>query len=194
MRYLRPVDTWFINHVLPHEAVYVAVARRLCGNADDAQDLLHDAYAQLLLQKDWETIQNPRRYVLRMLHNLAVQRMRRARVIDFRQLSELSGFDPADDAPDGFHIVDSRDQLRRLMRALDSLPARCREVVLLRRFEELAPRDIARRLGLSLSTMEKRLARGLALLAHAMEGSIKAPDKTKPPASTPQPRKKSVNS
>ena len=58
--------------------------------------------------------------------------------------------------------------LRRLADALDRLPDRCREVVWLRRVEELSQKDVASRLGISEKTVEKHIAKGMRLLADAL--------------------------
>lgn len=166
---LRAIDIWFIEEVLPHEARYLAQARRHLSNADQAADLVHDAYAQLYTSDGWQQIANPRAYVIRMVRNLAIETLRRERVVRFQALTAAEDTDHADDAPDAFDLVSGRQSLRQLVRAIWALPEHCREVVILRRIEDISTREIAERLQLSLSTVEKRLARGLFLLTKAME-------------------------
>ena len=175
MSYLRDLDRWFIAEVLPHEAAYLAQARRFCGNADDAADLVQDAYAKLFALENWRDLANPRAYALAMIRNLAIQKLRRARVIDFRQMANLDAVDLSDDAPNAQRQTIDRDQLRRLLKAVERLPERCRQIVVMRRFDEKTPHEIARELGLSLSTLEKRLARGMHLLMQAMDAEARAP-------------------
>ena len=57
----------------------------------------------------------------------------------------------------------------------DRLPARCREVVWLRRVEELSQREVAERLGITEKTVEKHIAKGMRLLADRFLGSDDAP-------------------
>jgi RNA polymerase sigma-70 factor (ECF subfamily) len=57
------------------------------------------------------------------------------------------------------------------MSAISQLPPQCRKVVIMRRIDELRPRDIAQKLGISLSTVEKHLARGMVLLADYLDAS-----------------------
>ena len=56
----------------------------------------------------------------------------------------------------------------RVIEAVDRLPEQCRRVVTLRKMEGLSPSQIAVRLNLSISTVEKHLAKGLALLTKAL--------------------------
>ena len=47
----------------------------------------------------------------------------------------------------------AREELRRLQAAIDRLPPRCREAVVLARIEELPGREIARRMGINEATV-----------------------------------------
>ncbi len=169
---LREVDRWFIDEVLPFESRYLAVARRFsargAAGGDEAADLVHDVYARVLASEGWRFIDEPRAYVLTMIRNLGIQKIRRARIVVMETLASAEGALGDGESPDAFDQVSGRQRLRLALDALRALPPRCREVVELRRLHELPSRDIARRLGLSLSTVEKRLARGMVLMAEAM--------------------------
>jgi RNA polymerase sigma-70 factor (ECF subfamily) len=70
---------------------------------------------------------------------------------------------------------DARQSLRRLAEAFDRLPDRCREVVWLRKVEELPQKEVARRLGVAEKTVEKQVAKGARLIADYMFGEVGAP-------------------
>lgn len=165
---LREIDQWFIDRVLPHERRYLALARRFSASADEAADLVQDAYARIMAAEGWRFIEAPPAYVLTMVRNLGVQRLRRARVVTMESLAGAESTRHASDSPDPFDEASGRQRLRLALDALNALPPRCREVVTLRRLHDMPSREIARRLGLSLSTVEKRLARGMVLMAEAM--------------------------
>lgn len=162
---VRPIDRWFVAQVLPHESSYLQLARRLTGRRDEAQDLVQESYARLFALDGWAAILNPQAYVLRSIRHIAIERMRRAKIVDFQQLVEADHADLADDAPDPLAVAMGRDGLRRFSEALARLPERCREVFVRRRVQEQPPRQMAEELGVSLSTLEKRLARAFYLLA-----------------------------
>lgn len=170
---LRDVDRWFIDEILTHEDRFLAAARRFCtgGDAgrDEAADLVHDVYARILSGEGWRVMEDPRAYVLTMIRNLGIQRLRRARIVHIESLFAREARDPVSPEPDAFDQTAGRERLKQALQALLALPPRCREVVELRRLHDLSTRDIAKRLGLSLSTVEKRLARGMVLMTLAME-------------------------
>jgi RNA polymerase sigma-70 factor (ECF subfamily) len=58
--------------------------------------------------------------------------------------------------------------MRLLEEAIAQLPEGCRAVLLLRKVELLSHREIAERLGIAVSTVEKQHARALRLLRSAL--------------------------
>lgn len=175
MSWLRPIDAWFAASILPHETDLIRQARRWTADEEEARDLVHESYASLLQLTAWDQILNPAGYATRIIRNIALQRMRRARIVPMRQFAALEDVEYPDPAPDSFAIAAGRDELRRMMVAIEALPPACRRVILLRKVEAMAPRDIARQLGISLSTVEKHLARGMLLLARALRDAETPP-------------------
>jgi RNA polymerase sigma-70 factor (ECF subfamily) len=165
---VRPIDRWFVDEVLPHERAYLAYARRTVRNDEEAGDIVQDVYAKLFTLDGWSAIANPPGYVMRMIHNQAIERIRQARVVTMQPLPELSLHEVADDTPDSFRTVAARMQMAHVQKAIATLPERCRIALVRRRFAEETPREIASDLGISVSTFEKRLARAVELLTHAL--------------------------
>lgn len=181
MSSLRPIDRWFIDEVLPFEKRYLGAALRLARDAEEARDIVQEAYVKLFGIDGWSAIQSPPGYVLRMIRNIAIERMRRAQIVRFQQLAEIDSHDIPDDAPDPFREASGRHEVRRLKAALESLPERYRTVVIRRRLGEESPRQIAQATGQSLSTLEKRLARGMQLLTAALSWDGAASGRRKAP-------------
>jgi len=165
---LRPIDRWFIDEVLPHEKRYIAAARALTDSEDEARDLVQEVYVKLFSLDGWAAIESPPGYVMRMLRNLAIEHLRRAKIVSFRRLTEADAQNIWDESSDPFRVTAAREQLSKVMEALGKLPERCRAVLLRRRFADETPTEIARATGESISTLEKRLARGMQLLTQAL--------------------------
>jgi RNA polymerase sigma factor (sigma-70 family) len=166
---VRPIDRWFIEEVLPQERYLLASALRLCGDPEDARDLVQDVFARMLATEGWAAITNTRAFTARTLRNLAIERMRRSKIVGFRQYVDADHLDLPDDRPDPQRIAEGREAWSHFAWALDQLPDRCRTVFVRRRIDEQPPREIAADLGLSLSTLEKRLARAIELLTRSLE-------------------------
>lgn len=164
--HVRPIDRWFVDEILPHERAFLAYARRTLRNDDDAGDVVQEVYTKLFTLDGWTAIANPPAYVMRMIYSHAIDRIRQARVVSMQPLPAPA--DVIDEMPDSFRIVAARSQMTRVHQAIATLPDRCRIALVRRRFEEESPRAIADDLGISVSTFEKRLARAVELLTHAL--------------------------
>ncbi|AXB79805.1 RNA polymerase sigma factor [Novosphingobium sp. P6W] len=169
MPVIRQIDQWFVEEVLPHEQVLLAAAGRMCGNGEDARDLVHDVFARVLSTDGWQAISDHRGYILRMARNIFIDRVRRSKIVEFRRILDIEDFDMPDDAPDQHRVIAGKQMVVELARALDTLPEHFRKVFIRRRIEGQSPSQMARELGVSLSTLEKRLARAVHLLTEALQ-------------------------
>lgn len=170
MSWLREIDRWFMAEVLPHAATYRARAAYFCGR-DEADDLVQEAYARVLNTADYRSISSPRAFVLTIVHNLALERIRRANVVRIDVLASLDMPEVADPAPDAFAVAAGRSELHRLSEWIDALPPQMSQVVHMRKIQGLPPATIAQALCISVSTVEKHIARGLALITKTRRDS-----------------------
>ena len=133
---------------------------------DDAADLLHSAYVKLQ-EHDGPPVQNAEAFLVRTAVNLAYdeQRQRRRRRTD--DLDALSIESIADGAPLQDEILHARQRLNALRLMLDRLQPRTRQILLMHRVDGLRYREIAERLGISESAVEKHMAKGALVLHRA---------------------------
>jgi RNA polymerase sigma-70 factor (ECF subfamily) len=102
------------------------------------------------------------------MRNLAIDKARRAKIVSIEHIPDLDALGQADPAPDAHAHLAGRQELARLEAAIRALPAQCRQVVTLRKVFEMSPPQIAERLGISVSTVEKHLNKGMRLVAEAL--------------------------
>ena len=153
---------WFRRDILPLEADLLAYARRFCRDGEtDPEDLVHDTFARAIAYKAWREVLNPGAFASRILRNTALDALRRRKVLTITAVADFERLGLADEMPTQEDVTVSRDELRQLHQAIEELPAQCRKVFTLRKVYNLSPRDIAERLGLSVSTVEKHLVKGL---------------------------------
>lgn len=166
MSWLRDIDRWFMAEVLPHAAAYRARAAHFCGRGD-ADDLVQEAYARVLGTPDYRSITAPRAFVLTIVHNLALERLRRANVVRIDFLASMEVLDVADGAPDAFAVAAGRSDLQQMLQLISSLPPQCARVLHMRKIQGMPPAAISEALSISISTVEKHVAKGLALITKA---------------------------
>lgn len=164
MSWLRPIDKWFVDRVFVFQSKHSAYAYKLVGDREEAKDLVQEAYARLFKVENWAEIANPHAFTMRIIHNEAMERFRRAQVVHLDRSVSIQALEPVDDQPLPDEVAFARAALERVASSLETLPERCREAVRLRKIEGLSPGEVAARMDISVSTVEKHLAKGLHLL------------------------------
>lgn len=160
---------WFRREILPLEAQLRAYARRFCRRGEvEAEDLVHDTFARAIAYEGWREVDSPGAFATRILKNLALDSRRRERIARFEPMADIEQLGLADDRPGPEVEVLSRDELRRLRDVIAGLPDQARRVFTLRKVYSLSHREIAERLGLSVSTVEKHLAKGLRICSEEL--------------------------
>ncbi|OZN80842.1 RNA polymerase subunit sigma-70, partial [Pseudomonas aeruginosa] len=110
-------------------------------------------------------------YLYRTAHNLTIDhyRQERRRRTETRPNDDLAGF--VADQPGPEESAVDADALARLREIVAELPPRTREIFRLNRLEGLTHAEVARRLEISDSSVQKHLARALAHVMQALEDS-----------------------
>ncbi|MBN1203931.1 MAG: sigma-70 family RNA polymerase sigma factor [Myxococcaceae bacterium] len=153
-----PRDPSFDRAALGHLAALHDTALRLCGDAAEAQDLTHDTYVRALNAADrFEPGTSLKTWLLTILHNLFRTRLRdRGRHPELELDEERVELPVSLDNEDTWHAVTSA----QLDSAVESLPQKLREVVVLRDLQGLSYKEIAQVLDLPVGTVMSRLYRG----------------------------------
>ncbi|MFT5085050.1 MAG: RNA polymerase sigma factor (sigma-70 family) [Lentisphaeria bacterium] len=148
------------------EALYLQYSNELCryvvkqfkSNESDAEDVVQQAFVRIS-KVDLNTIETPRVYMYRIVHNIAVDAYRKLR--RFEMVTDQMSADAVDElGPE--RVADSRQRLKLLAKVIGKMPAKRRELLLMNRFEHLSFAEISRRVGLSESMVRKHVKNALA--------------------------------
>lgn len=169
------LDAWFVEEILVHEGALRHYLARHWPNAEERHDLRQEVYTRVYQSAASELPRHPKAFLLTTARHLVVDRARRGRVVSIEPMGDLEPLHVLVDEVSPERWCGGRQVLARLSDAFDRLPARCREVVWLRRVEELSQREVAERLGITEKTVEKHIAKGMRLLADRFLGSDDAP-------------------
>lgn len=159
---------WFRREVLPLEPLLLDYARRFCRRGDEPADFVHETFARIIGYAGWREIENTRAFALRALKNCAIDAARRRSVVSISAISDLDRIDPPDPAPGPEMLLLAQDELRHLLNLVAALPPQCRKVFTLRKVYDFSHAEIAVRLGISVSTVEKHLVKGLKICSQAL--------------------------
>ena len=138
------------------------------GNSALAQDLTHETWLRAATSRGGAIVGNPRSYLFQIASNLAIDHQRHVGQRIELQAEEEAAF-VADSQPSPENVVLYRSEFARLVRVIDRLSPRCREVFLLCKFEGLAHAEIADRLGITRNTVVSHMVKALAEIERELD-------------------------
>ena len=150
-----------LDQIFSHRAALQKYLRKFTAGAEDVEDLVQEAYVRVCALPPGQVVDSPRALLFRIAHNLAVDRVRQKVT---RATDDVADFEPLNvfsEEAEPDEQVDQRRRFESFCAAVDSLPPLCRRVFVLRKVYQLSHAEIARVLGLSHSTIEKHVAKGL---------------------------------
>lgn len=138
---------------------------RFFARSQDVEDHLQEVFVRAYAAEARGPILLPRAYLFRVAKHVSLNEIARRK---------NSATDSVEDFPDPDVVgsgtqpgveqeVDGRRQLALFANAVAALPSQCRKVLVLKKIEGLSQREIANRLGIAESTVEKHLAKALLL-------------------------------
>lgn len=140
--------------------------RRKLGNAVDAADLAHDTYVRILASGNTPQAGQSRRYLAQIANGLLIDLYRRRRIeAAYRQSISLL---PEPEVPSEEARALVLEALIEVDAILHRLPYKTRRALLLCKLDGLSYREIAAELNVSISSVEKYIARGLVACYQAM--------------------------
>jgi RNA polymerase sigma factor (sigma-70 family) len=162
------INERFEEQMLPHLDAAYNLARHLTRNDHDAEDAVQEAYLRALRYFSAFRGDNARAWLLAIVRHTTYTRHRRdqmaAITTEFNEESHsrpVEGHGPERD-------LDRGEAVGRVQSALDTLPARFREVLVLRELEDLPYEEISRIVRAPIGTVMSRLSRARTRLAEAL--------------------------
>ena len=130
------------------------------GNPHDAEDIVQDAFHNILRTESPEQLENPRAYLYQTAHNLALNRIRKNNL----HQDYLSVGQQDEECRTPERSVVAQHDLKRLEASLNQLPDKCSSAFILSRLYAKNYKEIADELGVSVSSVEKYLIRAIQFL------------------------------
>jgi len=135
--------------------------RRFYDNTQDIEDALQESFLKTYEIEKKQDIEAPAAYLFMTANNFArrdLKKKSRMRTEPIEEI-ELSGLSIGMKAVE--EGLEARQTLAFFCEAADSLPDQCRKAFLLRKVQGFSQKEIAKTMGISESTVEKHLAKGL---------------------------------
>ncbi|MDX3909096.1 MAG: sigma-70 family RNA polymerase sigma factor [Sphingobium sp.] len=155
---------WFKTTLLPHEAALRGRLRRILPPTQELEDTVAEVLARAYATENWEPVTAGRAYLFTIARNLVIDNARRNKIVSFETIADLELLQSDTGLEGQLH---ARDALRQVEIIVEALPIQCRRVFVLRRIHEKSMGEIAEEMGLSVSTVEKHLAKAIAMVMRA---------------------------
>lgn len=151
-----------------HAGRVLAVASRMLNDSAEAEDVAQEAMMRVWrVAAEWEDRGVKfSTWLHRVALNLCYDRLRKRRGVDLDEAPEQ--VDPTPSVEARMTAAESRSELAE---ALQTLPERQRQAIILRHYEELSNPEIAEALGVSVEAVESLLSRGRRALKARLAGA-----------------------
>ena len=156
----RTVETGVVAAFREHESALRAFVSRLVASRDDVDDVTQEAFLRAFNAEKARRVRRPRSFLFTIARNLVLSDFARKSNQLTESMADLDDLTVLGDCKVEAEI-EAEESFAQYCRAVSRLPVRCRRVFLLRKVYALSHREIANRLGIAVSTVEKHLAKGV---------------------------------
>ena len=180
----RPLSAVSAAFLLNHDFLKRFLAR-FFSDSQDIEDVAQETYLRAYVAEQQKEIKQPKAYLFRIARNLALTQLTKKsnKITDYLEESDASVVIEYGAAADT--EVEAQESLGLYCEAVAALSEKCRQVFLLRKVHGLAHKEIAKRMSLSVSSVEKYLLRGiLECKAFVQEHEGRVPNREAPTAAT----------
>ena len=156
-----------------YEQTMYHAAFAVLHNKQDAEDAVHEAFVRLITDIDrLAAIEKKKQksFVIIVTRNIAIDTYRR-RQRETVGAEDISDMDIADDLDLEQAISDSTDR-ELLMKAVEKLPEKQQEVLVMKFFHEVSTTEIAQMLGIDVSAVRRRISRAEKNLYEILKGEL----------------------
>ena len=138
--------------------------------AHEVDDLVQNFFLKMQARSAAEPVADIERYLFRIAATVLIDGHREDPLHLRRHEALHEGIEPID-ALSPERILLGAEALDRIMAVLQALPPRTSEAFILHRFEEMTYREIARRMGVSVRTVEHFVSRAMRRIYASLEAS-----------------------
>jgi RNA polymerase sigma factor (sigma-70 family) len=160
----------YLVQALEFEGVLRACLYRYARNASDVEELLQETYARLLTAgaSNEPEVRSVRAFSLTVARNVAFDWLRHKQVVPIELVADIGAMDILDERDQIDQIVNSHQELSMLIKAIQQLPERCRQVFTLRKVYGYSQKEIAARMSITENTVEQQLIKAARHCAQAL--------------------------
>lgn len=169
----RPPDSAVFRVFQSDKGLIARVLRRYRLSQIDVADITQETLLRALEAEKRFEIKEPRGYLVGIAKNVARDEIERRAKISMQLLDDLAPQTYIADEPAVDEIVDARRRMRLLFETAATLPPQCQKVFILKHVHGVSHKEIADKMDIAVSTVEKHVALGLKRCREAMLKEMK---------------------
>lgn len=162
------IDVWFKREVLVHERLLMGFLGRVWPQREEIADIRQEAYARIYEVATKSLPHAPKAFLFSIARHIMTDRRRRERIVSIYSVGDYDFSNDLIEERSPDRSVGARQELVYLAHAFDRLPPQCREVMWMRRVQEMPQREVAHRLGITEKSVEHQVSKSSRLLAQYM--------------------------
>jgi RNA polymerase sigma factor (sigma-70 family) len=144
------------------------VLRRRGRTMDETDELIQEAFLRLQVYRRERHVNEPEAFLVRAVQNLHIDLLRSRAHRGTHVEADSVQIHLVDPRPSPVEVLAAHQRLQRLKEGLEALSPRTREIMLLHRIEGFSHAQIAARLGVTVSAVEKHIAKAALFLSDWM--------------------------
>lgn len=152
---------WFLREVRPHEAALRAYVRVRFPSLTDIDDLIQETFARILRAQGAGHVRSPKALLFTTARNTAIDLLRREQVVQIEHLANIEQLSVLEERPGPVDALNREQELALLEAAVQSLPARCQQILILKKIHGLSYAEIGAQLGIKSNTISAQLTIGV---------------------------------
>jgi RNA polymerase sigma factor (sigma-70 family) len=137
------------------------VVARIVSNPADVEDILQDAYVKAVTGEKTSLVRNPKAYLVLVARSVALNDLQKKSRRIAQSIEAAGAAEVISNEPSAEERLIERERLGALREAVAGLPPKSRRAFILCKVYGLSYKEIAARMGISVSTVEKHMITSL---------------------------------
>ncbi len=153
---------WFSEEIHAHESSLRAYLHRRFPAAPDIDDVVQESFLRVWRIRAAQPVRYAKALLFKVARHIVIDSARRNFTSPIDRVTDLAAtpvFTDVRHGPD--EAACAGEETALLLAAIDALPGRCREILILRKLRRVPQKAIAAQLGISEQTVQVQVARGV---------------------------------
>lgn len=160
------ITQWFMDEVWPHEPALRAYVKVRFPSLTDIDNLVQETFARILRAHRSHHVRSPKALLFTTARNAALDQLRHEQVVHIESWANIEELSVCELRPGAAETLTREQELQLLEQAVQSLPARCQQILVWKKIDGLSYAEIAEKLGITRNTISAQLTIGVLRCRH----------------------------